>query len=421
MIEDASPMDRAVVRRRQPRLLALAAAGAVLLITLLVLAPSISRWIRAERSIDAKALRYATVTRGDLLREISVQGRVVASRSPTLFTPGPGIVTIRSRAGAAVKQGDVLATVESPELQSALDQARAELLSMRAEADRQAILARQAKLRAEQQIELLILREAADRRQLERITLLFGEGLSNRSDLEAAQDNLRITEMELQQARTELALSGETQGFERATLEQLLRRQASIVSELQNRVGELTVRAPFDGMVAAYSVADSDAVASNQPIVQVVNLSSLEVEIALPEAYGSETGIGTPAVITFEGRDYPGAVTAVAPEVVNSQVLATVAFDGERPADLRQNQRLSTRLRFESKENVLKTPRGAFLEAGGGRVAYVVDGKMAMRRQIRTGVSSVAQVEIVEGLEEGEKIVLSDITPFGDAGTVMLR
>jgi HlyD family secretion protein len=421
MIDDASSMDRAAVPRRQPRLVALAAAGAVLLFTLLILAPSISRWIRAERSIDAKVLRYATVTRGDLLREISVQGRVVASRSPTMFTPGPGIVTIRSRAGASVKQGDVLATVESPELQSALDQARTELLSMRAEADRQTILARQAKLRAEQQVELLILREAAARRQLERMTLLFGEGLSNRSDLEAAQDNLRITEMELEQAKTELALSVETQGFERATLDQQLRRQESIVSELRNRVGELTVRAPFDGMVAAYSVADSDAVASNQPIVQVVNLSSLEVEIALPEAYGSETAIGTPALITFEGRDYPGAVTAVAPEVVNSQVLATVAFDGERPADLRQNQRLSTRLRFESKENVLKTSRGAFLEAGGGRVAYVVDGKMAMRRQIRTGVSSVAEVEIVEGLNEGEKIVLSDITPFGDAGTVMLR
>ena len=82
---------------------------------------------------------------------------------------------------------------------------------------------------------------------------------------------------------------------------------------------------------------------------------------------------------------------------------------------------MTTRLTFESKRDVLKVTRGAFVSSGNGRIAYVVDGKMATRRDIETGVSSVGEVEIVRGLNEGETIVISDTSHFQDARNVMLR
>ena len=412
-------MDRTVIASRNPRWLLIGALAGIAALTAIAL-PSILRWSRADRSVAAASLRFATVTRGDLIRDLSVQGRVVASLSPTLFSPGQGIVTLRTQPGAEVRRGDVLATIDSKELHAALDQANAQLLSLRADLGRQRIVGRQTQLRASQQVELLQLRLTAANRQLERVERTFNEGLSNRADFETARDNVRIAEMELAQARSELGLSSETLGFEAATLEQQVRRQESVVAELQKRVDDLTIRAPFDGMVAAVSVADSDVVAAGQPVVQVVNLSSLEVEIGLPEEYANETSIGTPALLTVAGREYAGRVTTVSPEVVNSQVIARVAFQGETPEGLRQNQRLPTRLTFESKENVLKVQRGAFLEEGG-RTAYVVDGEMATRREILTGAASVGEIEIVSGLEEGETIVVSDTSAFEDATTVMFR
>ncbi|HEX7708672.1 MAG TPA: HlyD family efflux transporter periplasmic adaptor subunit [Thermoanaerobaculia bacterium] len=421
MIENISSMDRVVEERGRSRRIPIVIAAVVLLVVFVVTLPAATRWFRAERSVDASSLRYATVTRGDLVRDLTVQGRVVAALSPTLFSTGPGIVTLTSRPGADVRQGEILATIDSKELQAALDQANAQLLSMRADLSRQRIEGRQSHLRAMQLVELHTLRHAAAQRQLERVSLLAKEGLTNQTELETAQDNVRIVAMELDQARSERTLSGETAGFESATVEQQLRRQESVVAELEKRVESLALRAPFDGQVAAYSVADSDAVAASQPIVQVVNLSSLEIEIALPEAYGNETPLGTSAVVSFQGRDYPGHVTSVAPEVVNSQVLARVTFEGGRPEGLRQNQRLTTRLTFESKHDVLKVTRGAFVDAGGGRAAWVVDGKMATRREIETGAFSAGEIEIRQGLSEGEVIVVSDTAPFGDAKTVMLR
>jgi HlyD family secretion protein len=422
MIHNTSSMDRPVVVQRNPRVIAAVVAGVVALLLILAFTfPSMRRWVRAEKAVDASTLRFAQVTRGDLLRDLSLQARVVASLSPTLFSPGQGIVSIRAKEGTVVRAGDVLATIDSKELQSALEQANAQLMSMRAELDRQKIVTRQGGQRARQQVDLLTLRVAAARRQLERVERTFKEGLSNKADYETAQDNVRIAEMELAQAKNELELSRETLGFDVATRQQQVLRQEAVTAELRKRVDELTVRAPFDGMVAAVAVQDRDAVAPNQGIVTIVNLSSLELQIGLPEEYANETAIGTPATITFLGREYPGKVTAISPQVVNGQVVGTVAFDGEQPRGLKQNQRLNTRLTFESKRNVLKVPRGAFLESEGGRAAYVVDGEMATRRAITTGATSVSEVEVVSGLQLGEKIVISDTAVFENAKNVMLR
>ena len=91
------------------------------------------------------------------------------------------------------------------------------------------------------------------------------------------------------------------------------------------------------------------------------------------------------------------------------------------PPGLRQNQRLSARLLLDRKSDALKVPRGPFLDAGGGRAVYVVSDGLARRRAIVVGTVSVTEVEILEGLEEGEEIVLSDLGPAEGAETVLLR
>ncbi|HEX3583038.1 MAG TPA: efflux RND transporter periplasmic adaptor subunit [Thermoanaerobaculia bacterium] len=422
MIESTSSMDRPVVGQRNPRLIAGGAIASVaVLVVLVAVFPAIRRWSKADRAVDASTLRLSTVTRGDLLRDLSVEAKVVAPMSPTLFSPGQGIVSLRTHAGVQVRQGDVLAVIDSKELRAALDQANAQLLTSRAELDRQQIVTRQTEQKDQQQIDLLTLKLAASKRQLERVERLFNEGLANSADHETAQDNVRIAAMELEQAKSQQKLTHESLGFEVATREQQTKREESVVGELQKRNDDLTIRAPFDGMVSTVAVQDRDAVAPNQAVLSVVNLSTLELQITLPEEYANEASVGTPAAITFNGRTYPGKVIRISPEVVNSELPAAVAFDGEKPAGLRQNQRLTTRLTFESKQNVLKVQRGGFLEAEGGRACYVVEGKMATRREIKTGATSIGEVEILNGLKEGDTIVVSDTTPFQHATNVMLR
>ena len=145
------------------------------------------------------------------------------------------------------------------------------------------------------------------------------------------------------------------------------------------------------------------------------------MEILIPENYAPEIGSGTAAAVQYEGRDYPAEVKSLSPEVESSQVKGMVVFSGEAPSGLKQNQRVSPRLILDARTDVIKVPRGPFLESMGGRQVYVVENRVATLRSIRVGAISVTEVEIVSGLSPGETIVLSDLTQYEGTPKILLR
>jgi len=423
MIPGTSAMDKAIEQPRGigARRWGLIGVVAAVLLGLAALVPAARRWSRADRAVDAARLRVADVVRGDLERDVSAQGRIVAALHPTLFSPAQGIVALDVKAGSEVKQGQLLARVESPELKSRLVQEQSTLASLRSDLGRQEIAARQATLTTKQNVDVLTMRRAAADRGRTRAEELFKEGLMNKVDHERSQDDLEVATLEVKNAKESSQMERETLEFEVHNRRLAVARQQSIVTEMQRLVTGLSVTAPFDGMVATVNVQDRDAVTQNQPLLTVVNLSAFEVEFDIPENYASDMAMGTRAEILYEGKTYPGKVTAVSPEIRDSQVRGTVVFDGETPPGLRQSQRVSVRMVLERKTGVVKTARGPFLESGGGRQAYVVDNGVAVKREIQVGAVSVSEVEITKGVNPGERIVVSDTSVFEGARTVLIR
>ncbi len=423
MIRDASTMDQPIDSRPQRvrRLWALAGVVAALLVVGLVLAPSIRRWVRSEISVPRTQIRLGTVERGDLVREVAVDGRVVAAFHPTAFSPAQGIVTIATNAGEVVEKGHILARVESPELGSRLDQERATLAASTSDHNRLEVSSRQQQIENRQDVELAEVRVAAARRSLERAQRLFDLGLLNEIELETARDEVTVRSLELAQAEKRDELEREMLALEIEDSGQRLERQRLLVADLERRVDALVIRAPVAGLVSRLHVEDREAVAPNTALVTVVDLSALEVEIAVAENLADEVALGTPAMITVGIDSFAGSVVGISPEVEGSRVKGRVAFAGEIPAGLKQNQRVSVRVVLETRRDVLKVPRGPFLEAGSGRHAYVVANGMAELRPIEVGATSVSEVEIVSGLEAGEEIVISDTTRFESARRVLVR
>lgn len=423
MIENVSVMDKPVEKPKGlSRGVRIAAIGAAAGLVLLAAAfPTIRRWARADRSIAASQVRIGEVTRGTLVRDASADGRIVAALHPTLFTPSAGIVSLAVKAGDSVTKGQVLARVDSPELKSKLAQERASLASAKSALDRQRIDARQDAIKNAHAVDLLEVRLQAARRLMERAQRAFDEGILNKTDYEKAKDDVQIADLELKNARETARLAVDTADFDIKSRQLALDRQAALVDELQRQVEALTVTAPFDGIVASLAVQDRDSLPANAAIATVVNLSKFEVEFTLPENYAAEVSPGTSAQIFYEGKEYPGRVTAMSPEIRDSQGRGTVAFDGAAPEGLRQSQRVSVRMVFESRPNVLKVPRGPFLESGGGRQIFVVENGVATRREIAVGAVSVSEVEIVKGLSKGDKVLLSDMSELAGAKTVLVR
>ncbi|HRF54519.1 MAG TPA: HlyD family efflux transporter periplasmic adaptor subunit [Aquimonas sp.] len=422
MIRDTSAQDKVLratgslgrLRSRLPVVLALA-------VSIVLLLWMFARWSSAERSVDLQRVRIAEVTRGTLIRDAAVEGRLVAAVSPTLYASSPGTVTLRVQAGAAVKRGDVLLELESAELSNELSRESATLASLEAEVGRQKILADKARLTARKTLDEAEVTLLGAQRDLQRSERGYALGAISEIDVLRARDAARTAEIRRAHAEAETALESQSVRFDLTTHVQSLERQRLMVANLQRRVDELLVRSPVDGMVGTVAVVDRAVVAINAPLVTVVDLSRLQVELEVAQSYADDIGIGMPVQVQFGSAEAAMHVVAISPEVVDNRVRVRVDFDAEVPGGLRQNQRVNGRLQFETRDDVLMLARGPFMEVDGGRTAWVVNEGVAAKRTVRLGVSSTTAVEVLDGLQAGDRVVIAGIDLFSDAERVRLR
>nr|WP_235974302.1 efflux RND transporter periplasmic adaptor subunit [Luteimonas deserti] len=378
-------------------------------------------WAGGARSVDAGRLRFAEVTRGDLVRDIAAEGRVIAANSPTLYAISGGMLTLHVVAGDRVERGQALAEIDSPELRSRLAQEEATLAGYEAEAGRAALDAQLRRAEARKTLDQAQIDRTAAQRDLERYQRAFEGGAVAQVDLARAQDTLKKTEIGVSAATEDMGLQGRGAGLDTRNKQLVAERQRSVVNEMRRQVEALTLRAPFDGIVGQVQAVQSSNVAANAPVLSVVDLSVFEVEIRVPESFARDLEIGMPAELRSGGTAYPAKVSAVSPEVVNGEVVARLRFDeGSQPPGLRQSQRLTARILLDTRNDVLMVARGPFVDQDGGRVAYVLDGSTAVRRPVVIGASSLSTVEIVEGLQPGERVVIAGTDQFDNAERIRI-
>ena len=421
MIRDTSSQDAVIsgAPPHQGKRRAMFAIGAIAIVAASALL--VSKWSGGEQSVNGARLRIAEVTRGTLVRDASVNGRVVAAVSPTLYSTAPSTVTLKVAAGDTVKRGQVLAVLESPDLSDALKREQSSYAQLEAEVARQNILARKQKLLAQREADTAEIDRLSAQRTLERYQAVANEGIIAKIDYQKAKDALASADIRARHAGKAAALEGDDVGLALKTKVNELDRQRLSMANAQRRVDELTVRAPVDGFIGTLSVQDRSVVAANVALMTLVDLSRLEVELEVPESYVADMGLGMSAEIELGGVTAKGKLSALSPEVVKNQVLARVRFDGEQPKGLRQSQRVTARLLIEEKPNVLLLPRGPFVESEGGRFAYVVQDSMAVRTPITMGATSVTAVEILTGLKPGDKVVIAGTDTFANAARVSIN
>ncbi len=421
MIRDTSSQDAvyaaAPAQRRTRRALWL--AGAVLLA--LGAAALLNAWRGNEHGASMARLRIAEVGRGTLLRDAAVNGRVVAAVSPTLYATAAATVTLKAQAGDTVKQGDVLAVLESADLNEQLKREQAAVEQLEAEVARQRILAKKQKLLARRDADSAEIERLSAQRTLERYDGVGQGGIIAKIDHQKARDALRSAEVRSRHAEQAASLEGDDVALALQTRSAQLQSQRLALANARRRVDELTVRAPVNGFIGTLSVANRGVVAANAALMTLVDLSRLEVELEVPETYVADIGLGMRAEIEAGAIKASGRLKALSPEVVKNQVLARLRFDGAQPDGLRQNQRVAARLLIDERPNVLMLARGPFVESGGGRFVYLVRDGVAVRTEIKLGATSVAAVEILAGLRQGDRVVVAGSETFDNAARVALR
>jgi HlyD family secretion protein len=420
-MRDTSAQDRIIERgglwRRHRKLLLALAAGLLVLGAFLTY---LLRYSGAGSSVDSARVSIATVERGSFVRDVAADGQVVAAVSPTVYASALGTITLKVHAGDTVAKGAVLAVIDSPDLSAKLSQEEASGVSMRIDWQRASLEAERTLQQLKDALEQAQVDQKTAQRELDRSRKAYELGSYTELQMLKAQDALEKAQFAYGQAKLNYEAQPKQNRFDIDSKKALYDRQEYVVSDLRRQVDALNVRSPVDGQVGQVEVADRASVAKDAPLLTVVDLSALEVEIKVNESFARDLRVGMSADLEGGGGRWKGVVSGVSPEVVGGQVTTRLRFADDKPAGLRQSQRMSVRIFIERRENVLMVDRGSFMDQEGGGFAYVVHGNVAERRPVRLGAASLAKVEILDGLSVGDRIVVSGTDAFNGAERVIL-
>ena len=396
-------------------------AGAVLLIFVVWL---LVRGNSSRLRIDARTISVGEVARGEFNDYIRVTGQVQPITTVQLSPLEAGVVErLVVEEGASVHKGDVLVELSNTSLTLEILNRAAEL------AEKQNILRNTLISMEQQKLDLRL-----DKVQLDldverkRRTWQQNEELY-RNNLIAREDWLQSKEdYELAAKKRELNIERQVQDslYRTVQIEQMEDNLANMKRNMElirQRIGNLQVKSPIDGEVGLLDVVLGQSVTSGQKIGQVNDLSDYKVEAQIDESYIDRVRAGLDA--TFERQDtaFTMRLRKVYPEVRNGQFRADFTFVGAHPRNIRSGQTYYLHLELGQPTDAVIIPRGSFYQSTGGAWIYVLapEGDRAYKRQIRIGRQNPQYYEVLEGLEPGERVIVSGYENYGDNDVLILN
>lgn len=367
----------------------------------------------------------ATVSRGTLTQRVGGAGVVVPRVERAVLAGEAGVLASWAVAvGDEVDVGDVMASLRADGLDRELDRARAALAAARRGVSELQLTHESEVALASAEITRLEAALAAAQSELELAEELFDVGALSRSELSTRRAEveaaIRALEAEGNRAgreasRRRLALEGAEANVAAAEAE---------VEAVERRFAGLEVTAPVAGRVIEVRAPEGSAVGAGTVLAVVASTSDLSVRAEVREAQAGRVTVGQPVVVRVVGEVANGTVSAVAPQAhsgdLGSMVAVAIDFD-DAPPELRLGGSVTAEIEVGRLDDVLFLPRGLFLSSGGERFAFVVDGAMAYRRSVVFGIVNGDRVQVINGLEEGEEVIVSSYEGFVDMTEVRLE
>lgn len=393
-----------------------AAAAAILV---LVLRPG-----HSTQRICSDTIITGMVESGEFNDYIRLNGTVQPMTSVQISPTEGGIVErLVVEEGASVKAGDVILVLSNESLDLQILTAEAELsekenilrntmISM----EQQKLSVRQEKLQLEMEVKRC-------GRLYESNKALYGEKLISKEEYLKSDEDYQLAK-----ARLELVTEREKQDEEYRSVEirQMQESLASMRTNMQmirRRKENLNVKAPISGELGLLDAFLGQSIAAGTRVGQINDLSNYKIEALIDEHYIDRVTPGLHADFERQNDKFGAVIRKVYPEVRDGKFKADFKFDGQQPENIRTGQTYYLNVQLGASENATIIPRGSFFQKTGGKWVYVInnEGTRAVRREIRIGRQNPQYYEVLDGLQPGEKIIISGYDNFGDNEVLIIQ
>ncbi|MFP4556702.1 MAG: efflux RND transporter periplasmic adaptor subunit [Bacteroidales bacterium] len=417
-------MDRAIKKKKWPlkKVLWLGAAVALVLLVgyYIIFADKSSKL-----NVDVEKLTIESVQE-DLYRDyITVIGTVAPIQTIYLDATegGSRVEEIVTQEGGRVEEGDIIARFSNTNLildisnfEANVSRANNELSSIRLQMERQTL---------ETQSRLLDLNfELKERkRKYNTNNVLFEQDHISKEEYERSKEAYELTQKRIELFRENAKQDSLYRLTQLKILEEDAARLQSNLSIVRSRLDALVFRAPVSGELASLDLEVGQVIGMGSRIGTIHVLDSYKLKVDVDEHYINRVIHGLKGNCEFGGKQYLAQISKIYPEVRSGRFTVDMEFDSLVPKNIRIGQ--TSRIRLELGESQMATliPRGGFYQSTGGQWIFVVDpsGNYATKRQIRINRQNPRHYEVLEGLEPGERVIVSNYDNFGDVDRLILR
>lgn len=411
---------RAPARRGRKRLL----YGGLGLLAVVLASLGLHSLKPAAPRVDRAAVWIDSVQRGPLVIEVRGPGTLVPERIRYISAVTAGRVERRlAEAGEAVKPNTVLLELSNPDVQlEALESERQLTVSRAEQVNLRAELASQ-RLNQEAQVAAARAAFLDARRNAEAAESLVAKRLISANEASRSRD-------QAEEMSTRFTVEQERLGIMRQAADsQVLLQQAQVdrlrdVNQFQRgRVRSMVVLAGAEGILQELPLEVGQWAQSGATLARIVEPGRLKAVLRIPETQAKDVTIGQPAAIDTRNGIARGKVVRIDPAVQNGTVTVDVSLAGDLPRGARPDLSVDGTIQIERLENVLHLGRPAFGQAGGavGLFKLTADGREAVRTTVRLGRTSVNTVEVVGGLRQGDRVIISDMSRWDGVDRVRLE
>jgi len=356
---------------------------------------------------------------------ITVTGRVVPSRTVYLDAmEGGRVEEAFLEEGSLVEEGDIILRLSNANLYLSIMNREADLADQINNLRSTRLSMEQNKLNLRQQLlEVNYQLEQQQRDYAQKQKLYEQEYISEEDYLrsqEAYQYSLQRQSLVVESQKTDSL-------FRAIQIEQLENSVTNMEENLgmvRDKLENLNVRAPISGQLVSLNAEIGEAKSQGQRLGEINVVGSYKINMDVDEHYISRINRDLMGEFEFAGGTYQLQVSKIYPEVQNGRFSVDLEFSGEEyPENLRTGQTFRIKLELGESSMALLLPRGGFYQSTGGQYVFVInpDGKSADQREIRLGRMNPRYYEVLEGLEAGERVIISSYTNFGRAEKLILK
>lgn len=378
----------------------------------------------AAPAVERSLVVIDTVERGTMLRQVRAPGNLVPER--IRFVPAVTAGRVERKLiepGTRVTAGTILLEMSNPEVQLELLEAQRQLSA----AEQQLVSLRTSletqRLNQAGVVATVTAQAAEAKRNADAAAELVRRGLMSESEAATTRERAEEMAARLGIERDRLRLLTETIQPQLDVQEGQVGRLRAIVVFQEDRIASMRVKAGMDGVLQDMALEEGQWVLSGQTLARVVDPSRLKAELRVPQVQARDVTLGQQVLIDTRTDTIPGHVIRIDPSVEAGAVTIDVALDAELPQGARPDLAVDGTIEIERLSDVLHVGRPAYGQAEStvGLFKVIEGGSAAERVQVRLGRGSVNTIQVLEGLAQGEVVILSDMSQWDRYDRVRIR